>query len=61
VYNGYYLPRKNGTLPSYRKFVKATVKDNPYISKEYIEQLERSDEMTKQRLLYGNFDYDDTP
>ena len=61
VYNDYYLPRKNGTLPSYRKFVKATVKDNPYISKEYIEQLERSDEMTKQRLLYWNFDYDDTP
>jgi hypothetical protein len=23
--------------------------------------LERSDEITKQRLLYGNFDYDDTP
>ena len=61
VYNDYYLPRKNGTLPSYRKFVKATAKDNPYLPHEYIQQLERSDEITKQRLLYGNFDYDDTP
>lgn len=61
VYNDYYKPRKDGTLPPYRKFVRATVWDNPYIPTSYIEQLERSDEITKQRLLYGNFDYDDTP
>ena len=61
VYNDYYLPRKQGTLPPYRKFVRATAWDNPYLPKEYIEQLERSDEITKQRLLYWNFDYDDTP
>ena len=61
VYNDYYKPRRDGTLPHYRKFIKATVKDNPYISQAYIDQLERSDEITKQRLLYGNFDYDDTP
>ena len=61
VYNDYYKPRKDWTLPPYRKFVRATAWDNPYISKSYIEQLERSDEITKQRLLYGNFDYDDTP
>ena len=61
VYNDYYLPRKNGTLPSYRKFVRATAWDNPYLPPEYITQLERADEITKQRLLYWNFDYDDTP
>lgn len=61
VYNDYYKPRKDGTLPHYRKFVRATAWDNPYLPKEYIEQLERSDEITKQRLLYWNFDYDDTP
>ena len=61
VYNDYYLPRKNGTLPSYRKFVRATAWDNPYLPPEYIQQLERADEITKQRLLYWNFDYDDTP
>lgn len=61
VYNDYYKPWKDWTLPPYRKFVRATVGDNPYISDNYIQQLERSDEITKQRLLYGNFDYDDTP
>jgi hypothetical protein len=61
VYNDYYKPRKDWTLPPYRKFVRATVWDNPYIWENYIQQLERSDEITKQRLLYGNFDYDDTP
>ena len=61
VYNDYYKPRKDGTLPPYRKFVRATAWDNPYLPKEYIEQLERADEITKQRLLYWNFDYDDTP
>ena len=61
VYNDYYKPWKDGTLPPYRKFVRATAGDNPYLSPSYIEQLERSDEITKQRLLYGNFDYDDTP
>lgn len=61
VYNDYYKPRKDWTLPPYRKFVRATAWDNPYLPWEYIEQLERSDEITRQRLLYWNFDYDDTP
>lgn len=61
VYNDYYLPRKAWTLPPYRKFVRATAWDNPYLPPEYITQLERADEITKQRLLYWNFDYDDTP
>ena len=61
VYNDYYKPRKDWTLPPYRKFVRATAWDNPYLPPEYIQQLERSDEITKQRLLYWNFDYDDTP
>ena len=61
VYNDYYRPRKDWTLPPYRKFVRATAWDNPYLPPEYIQQLERSDEITKQRLLYWNFDYDDTP
>ena len=61
VYNDYYKPRKDWTLPPYRKFIRATAWDNPYLPEEYIQQLERSDEITKQRLLYWNFDYDDTP
>lgn len=61
VYDVFYKPRKDWTLPPYRKFVRATAWDNPYLDESYIQQLERSDEITKQRLLYWNFDYDDTP
>jgi hypothetical protein len=36
--------------------------DNPYLPKDYIKRLhELKDEATKQRLLFGNFDYDDDP
>jgi len=61
VYRDYYLPDKNWTLPEYRMFIPALATDNKKLAKSYIEQLMRSDEVTKQRLLYGNFEYDDTP
>ena len=48
-------------LPEYRKFITALATDNTFLPKSYIEQLEKASEVTKQRLLYGNFDYDDTP
>ena len=60
VYQRYYKPRKENTLPEYRNFIPALATDNKYISENYIQQLERSDEITKQRLLYGNFEYDDS-
>jgi hypothetical protein len=41
-------------------FIPSLATDNPHLSPDYIAQLERSDEITRQRLLYGNFDYDDT-
>lgn len=60
VYERYYKPYKSWSLPSYRQFIPALATDNPHIDKNYIEQLEKADEITRQRLLYGNFDYDDT-
>ena len=38
----------------------ALVTDNPYIDENYIEQLRKADIVTQQRLLHGNFEYDDT-
>jgi len=61
VYTRYYKPFKNDSLPEYRAFLPALATDNPHTPAAYIQQLERSDEITKQRLLYGNFDYDDDP
>lgn len=61
VYRRYYKPWKEWTLPSYRMFIPALATDNKRLPKSYIEQLMKTNEVTKQRLLYGNFDYDDTP
>lgn len=60
VYERYYKAYKTKTLPEYRQFIPALATDNPHIDQNYIEQLQKADETTKQRLLYGNFDYDDT-
>lgn len=61
--NEFYKPYKNGSLASYMAFIPAKVWDNPWVGRDYIERLERLPESSirKQRLLYGNFDYDDNP
>lgn len=53
----YWIPYKSWTLPDYRKFIPALVTDNKYIDPEYIVQLQNSDEITRQRLLFWNFDW----
>ena len=61
MYYEFYKPNKEGTLINYRKFVPALVNDNPYISHHYKDNLQKLDKATKERLLYGNWDYDDDP
>lgn len=61
VYQVFYKPSQDGTLPSSYAFISALYTDNPYTAKEYGEQLDEIiDEQTKQRLKYGNWDYEDT-
>ncbi len=61
AYREYWRPWKENKLPKYKKFVAALVGDNPYMSKYYAENLQKLDENSKQRLLYGNWNYDDDP
>lgn len=59
LYNEFYQPWRNNTLPSNKKFLPALVTDNPYIERSYVEQLNSiEDESIKQRLLYGNWDFE---
>jgi hypothetical protein len=61
IYHRFYKPHKNGTLPPERKFIQALVTDNPDISKHYRDNLLSLDKASKERLLYGNWEYDDDP
>tara|TARA_R100000664_G_scaffold15537_2_gene24083 strand:- start:254 stop:1564 length:1311 start_codon:yes stop_codon:yes gene_type:complete len=58
VYTQYYRPAKDGKQKKHRKFIQSLVDDNEYISKYYKTQLQTLDELSKQRLLYGNWEYD---
>ena len=60
VYTEYYRPAKDNSIKPYRKFIQSLVGDNTYISKHYEKQLFELDELSKQRLLYGNWEYDAT-
>lgn len=59
IYFRYWKPYKSETMPVHRKFIKSLVTDNPYIEKRFIDKLSKSNKITVQRLLLGNFDYDD--
>lgn len=61
VYRDYWKPFKEGTMPSYRMFIRALPGDNPHLPQAYITNLERADKITRERLLKGNFEFDDNP
>lgn len=63
VYFRYYKPDKEGSLKSTYAFIKALPQDNPSPETEaYVKSiLDNSDPITVQRLIYGNFEYDDDP
>ena len=61
VYSRYYKLWRDNLLPNHRRFVKALPTDNPTVTESYLNQLRNSDKVTRERLLYGNFEYDDDP
>lgn len=61
TYKKFYKPAKNGTLPTHRKFIQALPTDNPYLPKSYLDTLLSLDKNSRERLYYGNWEYDDDP
>ena len=61
LYTEYYLPFRRGTLESRKKFLQALVTDNPFIGDTYIENLRNKPKEMRERLLFGNWEYDDDP
>ena len=62
LYEKYYLPSRNGTLPKHKTFIQALVGDNKILGQKYIDDMIRrmaDDKSAMQRLVYGNWEYDD--
>ena len=62
LYDNFYLPDKQGIIEPERCFIQALPTDNKMLDDGYIEEMERTlNHNEKQRLLYGNWEYDDNP
>lgn len=62
LYTTFFKPWKSGELASNYKFIQSLVTDNDKIDKDYINSLiEIKDKTKKERLLKGNWEYDDDP
>lgn len=62
VYTYFYRRDKEKELPKHIVFIKALLYDNPFRESDYEAQLlNMSSKAQKERLLHGNFEYDDDP
>lgn len=61
VYTDFYDPFKRDKLPVNKRFLQSLLTDNPFISRHYKENLLTLDRSSKERLLYGNWEYQDDP
>jgi len=62
LYSDFIRPSKEELFKKWRVFIQSLYKDNPYIDHtKYEESLKNADEVTRQRLLFGNWDYDNNP
>ena len=62
LYRDFYKPFKAGNLAPNKRFIQSLVTDNTFRQSGAIETLDAiRDEVAKQRLRYGNWDYDNNP
>lgn len=61
TYRQFYIPHKKGTIPVFRKFIQSLLLDNPFISKHYRDNLLTLSKNSRERLLNGNWEFDDDP
>lgn len=62
LYTKFYKPWRSKTLSLPYAFIPADNNDNPFLTKEYLAALNSiEDKVTRQRLLYGIWEYDNDP
>lgn len=61
LYTDFYRANKEGRLSKDKRFLQSLATDNGYLDPQYIESLRGLDKATRERLLFGNWEYDDDP
>lgn len=57
TYQEFYKPQLDGTISENKRFIASLIDDNPFISKHYKQNLLTLDQVSKERLLFGNWEY----
>ena len=61
VYKEFFKPWRDNELPEKRAFIQALPTDNPHLPQAYLDSLLGLDNTSKQRLYFGNWEFDDDP
>ena len=61
AYSEFYKPNKENRMEKAKAFIQALPNDNPHLPKSYIESLIGLEQNSKERLLFGNWEYSDDP
>lgn len=61
MYTGFFKPNKAGALPKEKKFIQSLASENEKRETGYLERLQRLTGQTRQRLLVGDWEFDDDP
>jgi phage terminase large subunit len=60
LYNEFYAPFKNDSLPAHLAFIPSLPTDNPHLPESYLETLRMLPEVDRRRLLDGDWEYDES-
>lgn len=61
AYKEFYKPCRDGSLAQHRRFIQSLPTDNPHLHPSYLQSLLRLDKNSRERLYFGNWEYDDDP
>jgi len=61
IYREFYKKWVEKKLEPYKAYIPASVYENPFMPDAYIENLKKLDNRNRERLLNGNWNYDDDP
>jgi len=61
TYSEFYKPQQDNSIANNKRFISSLIDDNPFISKHYKENLLSLDKVSKERLLFGNWEYLNDP